>query len=858
VSFSERWRRPLAGGMAAVAAVPLGLVLLHAKSWPGSQVALAGGQAWLASPTQGVVTLIDGASEQVVGLLRVPGAEPGRDLIAVQAGSSAYVVQPATGGVSRLDGRTYEVSRPVQFGEPGAPLSVYPGVDRTYVIDGQRRLASLVDPVTLTVKEQRSMPGRPAPGQSVVDSAGRLWAVDRTGLVWFDSAGQHVRVIDGGDTARLVLVGGRAVLVDPGQRRAGTLRPDGTVESWSCLDLRPGEPAQLLGSTALGRVVAAVPSSGLLVGEGQGGDGCGQVVAVGRPDDDFGPLVETAGLVFVPNRTTGHTTVVDFAAGKVVADLAVAKPGARVELLAKDGIVFWNDLGGAAAGVFRFDGVRWTVGKALTKFGSGGNGSVPVLQPAGKGAKPGAGTGKQPATPRDRDRRPDRPGDQDRPDSRQPDPTDGPPAPDQQRPQDPANPDPGNPDPGNPDPGNPGPTSPGSTDPGASDPPPPRPPVISGITASPTTPVREQVTTFSADVANATGATWSWRLTAVADGRELATAATPNGFDATIPAGVTDVRVDLTVTVTGVGEDSGTQTFSTTNSRAPQVDSVTADPDAPSVGQLVRFTGSENVVKGDGTWAWSVRNVATNDVQGPFPGAFGDDFLRSFQAGQFEVTLSVTFDGVESHASTQVTVADRCQLVRGGTDTVDLLDAASGSIGAGLQSCFGPPPDVTVTTASFLSAGAPQVTAPNPDTGAGGSASVTVSRAADPPMGPERVADAITFRLPNGSNVRYDVLINHRPVISSATCNAVPGTPALVNFSVTFTDDQTNQARSTGVSTARSTRSPSSSTSTCRRTRPAGCTSTWARRTASTSTSSSSPSARTCSTATPPGSTGSA
>lgn len=378
-------RRAMAGGVAAAVVLPAIVVLASASGAPRTKVELSGGGAWLASPTQGLVTLIDGPSDQVVGAVRAPGAQPGDDLSVVQQDSSAYVVNPVQGTVSRVDGRTYEVSTPVRFGDGGrnAPLQVYPGQAGSYIVDGQRRVASIVDPVSLRVRDRLALTAQPGPGQSVVDSAGRLWVVGASGLAWFDGSGQHVRPELGGARARLVLLDGRPVLVDLANSRVGRLTGDGQVSSWSCLELPAGAPTPaLLGSAALGRVLAAIPSTGTLVASGDGNDDCGVTVDVGKPGDTFGALVEVGGFVFVPDRSQGRTTVVDLSARRVVAQLDVVKPGAALELLAKDGLVFYNDLGGDEAGVIRFDGGRWQAGKVLRKFSPGQNGAK-ILTPAG-------------------------------------------------------------------------------------------------------------------------------------------------------------------------------------------------------------------------------------------------------------------------------------------------------------------------------------------------------------------------------------------------------------------------------------------------------------------------------------------
>jgi hypothetical protein len=393
--------RFLSGTLAAAIAGPLTYAWVSAHGLPGTRTELSSGGAWLASPTQGLVTLIDGASEQVVGSVRVPGWRSGDALSVVQSGSSAYMVNGTQGTVSRVDGASYEVSRAVAFADParsGPAVTVYAGRSGTYVVDGQREIASTVDPVTLAVRQQLALAARPGPGQSVVDDGGRLWAVDDRVLVWFDGAGQHVKQGVAGPGSRLVLVGGAPVLVDPGRGQVGRLGGDGTVARWSCL--RTGADSGLLGSAALGRVLAVLPDTGTLVAAGDGDERCGESVPVGKPHDRFGPLVEAAGFVLVPDQTSGRTLVVDMTARQVVADLDVVPPGQRLELLAKDGIVFWNNLDSDEAGVIHFDGQRWTAGRDLHKF-SRGDGGAQILAPNQQG-KPQPGQSGAPKPPAQR------------------------------------------------------------------------------------------------------------------------------------------------------------------------------------------------------------------------------------------------------------------------------------------------------------------------------------------------------------------------------------------------------------------------------------------------------------------------
>jgi hypothetical protein len=61
-------------------ALPAVVLLARADGLPAARAEMSAGGAWLASPSQGIVTLIDGASEQVVGSVRAPAFRAGDDL----------------------------------------------------------------------------------------------------------------------------------------------------------------------------------------------------------------------------------------------------------------------------------------------------------------------------------------------------------------------------------------------------------------------------------------------------------------------------------------------------------------------------------------------------------------------------------------------------------------------------------------------------------------------------------------------------------------------------------------------------------------------------------------------------------
>ena len=73
----------------AVASAALAGTTLLGQGTPAERLALGAGSVWVASPAEGLLTLLDGASEEVVASARVRGA--GHDLDVVQAGTDAYV-----------------------------------------------------------------------------------------------------------------------------------------------------------------------------------------------------------------------------------------------------------------------------------------------------------------------------------------------------------------------------------------------------------------------------------------------------------------------------------------------------------------------------------------------------------------------------------------------------------------------------------------------------------------------------------------------------------------------------------------------------------------------------------------------
>jgi hypothetical protein len=784
------WRVRLTSGVAAVALVPVGLVLSRAAGLPGAREVLAGGGAWLASPSQGVVTLIDGAAEQVVGVVRAPGATGGADFSVEQAGSSAYIVQPGTGTVSRVDGATYDVTAPIRFADPGGLAGVLAGGPGLYIVDGVRRTAVQADPVTLRVRDRLSLAARPGAGQSVVDSAGRLWLVDadRGGLTWFDGAGKHVHAV-GDASSKLVLVQGRPVLVNPKTGRVGRIAADGSVPSWSCLDVRAGDDVRLLGSAVSDRVYAVVPATGTLVEAGLGRDDCTASIEVGKPGDSFGPLVQTAGFVLVPDRTSGKTLIVDPAVGQVVADFAVVKPGARFELVAKDGLVFYNDLDGVDAGVIRLDGERWTLGRALRKYNPS-NAGAGLLTPSGKvppERKPDAGTPPTRQAPTQQ------------PPSQQQPPLDQPPG--QQTGAAP----PGVPPPA---PGASTSSSPpaGQTTSAPPPPPPTQPPVIDALTHTPDVVVRGQAATFAADVQNSTGAgvTWHWAVTdPAAPGTVLAESTDAGTATLTVPdSAPTALQVTLDVT-NPAGTARKTAAFASTTSRAPQIQGLAPDDPTPSLAQNITVAATEQAAGAGATWTWTVTRSDGTVTLAPTQRPAGQPLRQEFDtAGDYTIALHVAFEDAADDARTQVAVRDRCTIEGGNQPPIDMRTGASSQArGVSFVDCFtGTAPPVAQNTAPWLQVATSGFLPPDPATGRGGESVQLIIP--DPAQIPDTipdgsvVPDALSFTATTATGpvtVNVGVQINQPPDVHAVGCETpvTTGGPSRVAGTVRDADTDT-------------------------------------------------------------------
>ena len=203
--------RPRTGGAVAgvttlALAVPLALGAAFGGGYVERLLDLTSGTAWAVSPAQGLVSLVDGASDRVVAGVAVPGA--GHDLRVVQNDAGAYLVDADAGTVALLDPALLAVGRPVRLGTPGAGLHVVQndpdpaGGDGArhvvHVVDPEARTVRRVDPRTLDLLGEATTTAQPGAGQAVAGPHGDLWLVDAAGgtldVAGSPGAGTHVQV----------------------------------------------------------------------------------------------------------------------------------------------------------------------------------------------------------------------------------------------------------------------------------------------------------------------------------------------------------------------------------------------------------------------------------------------------------------------------------------------------------------------------------------------------------------------------------------------------------------------------------------------------------------------------------------
>lgn len=758
-AWGRRTRRPSArrvgvtGGTALVVAVPLALAATGTGHAPQVLDQRSGG-AWVVSSGPGLLSLVDGPTEQVAAALPVPGA--GHALSVAQAHQGTYLLDGDAGTVARVDTGRWRVGTPVALGTPGGPLTVLqnePGPGGpphvVHVVDARARTVTQVDPVTLAVRDTTSLAAQPGPGQAAVADDGALWVVDA-------GAGSLTRVAaatGGADpvktvrrtalataTAQVLLVQGQPVLADPGTGGVAALRPGASVRTTGCLDTRPTDAVQLLGSRTTREVYAAVAGA-LLVAAVDRQD-CTRTVPVGDPTTSrFGPLAQSGRYVFVPDLSTGTTTVVDTTDGDT-ATFELTEPGHRVTLAARDGLVFYDDLDGHRTGVLTLRGDTWSQA-ALDKYDPATGEGTEVVLPDASGADAPA-----PDDPASDDAAP--------PDSAPDDPAVSPTPPAG------AGPDrrpPGAAPPGGrpvvPPGGRPG--TPGAS--GASPSATPTGPAITGLAVAPDPVVLGQPATFTATTTGTgSGTTWAWTLTDPGGG-PVTTSDAATSFTHTVPREADEGTYQLRLTVT-VGTLSATRTLPVTV-RPPGVAITSLAATEPQYAQWSPATVVAEVADAPpgATWTWTAVNDASGEV--PFtPPAPGDPLELDGVGGVGTLTVTLTVDAgsTQDTRSVDIPVVYVCDL---SVQTVELDLPEVGSsddVVVGIPGCL--QEQVTLEVPGWLSGGGTYTLSPSDNS------YLTVTRIGDPPVD-GRNTGAVTVRLEVATPQErsLDVVANTAPVI---------------------------------------------------------------------------------------------
>ncbi|MFG1609201.1 PKD domain-containing protein [Actinoplanes sp. NPDC049265] len=382
-------RRVAAAGAAAAITAGLiaGIVAGADDGYSAEVPRLMSGAAWLPSARTGELALIDGINAEVAA--RVGVTPPGHGFDVVQHDADAYIVDAVDGTVRRVDGATMTAVPPLGHDEPGATVipgasagvRVFAADDVLYALDTVHGLLAEVDPETLAAQRApRPLAAATEPGTAVMDSAGALWTLDaRTGNLSIVSGDRSVVRRDAvtAGAGRLLLAGDEPVLIDLATSDAYALDPDdGTRTATVRLELGNARDPAIGASPRSARVYPTY--RGMVSVCEISGPGCDRAIALTDAGNRLGTPVESGGRLFVPELTHGRVFIVDLGTNTVVARPTVLRPPADFQLVARDGLVFFNDPASQRAGLIRANGDVVAVPKYdRTKPSTGTPGEVP-------------------------------------------------------------------------------------------------------------------------------------------------------------------------------------------------------------------------------------------------------------------------------------------------------------------------------------------------------------------------------------------------------------------------------------------------------------------------------------------------
>jgi len=359
--------RATAAGTAAVIALSVMLLLDLDKGSPASRSRLLSGAAWLYSSQVGLLTLVDGAAAEVAAQAEgVTRRDAGASV--AQDGTTAYVADRSVGAIRRIDGATLrQTESPASRTAARPGLNLYAHLGSLYTVDATRGMLAENNAHTLRVRRTVSLPSSTEVSTVVIDDTQQLWILDDgTGVVHQVDEGQAQQTTAAATprSGQLLLVAGGPVLADLAAGTVVRLGPDADHSTVPPLLPRAeDETLTLGGSSRSDRLLVASSRRVVKVCQTVAQTCSADIPLTGPGGTDLGPPVVAGNHGFVPNYATGTVSVIDLAEQRLVASSEVLPANTRFELLERDGVVFFNEVGSPRAGVIRPNGTVQPVTK---------------------------------------------------------------------------------------------------------------------------------------------------------------------------------------------------------------------------------------------------------------------------------------------------------------------------------------------------------------------------------------------------------------------------------------------------------------------------------------------------------------
>ncbi|MEU0563381.1 right-handed parallel beta-helix repeat-containing protein [Dactylosporangium sp. NPDC006015] len=337
------------------------------------------GTVWLSSRAANFVTLVDGNAAEAAANVAVSA---GPAFTVTQLGRTGYVVNPEGGRITSVDSGTLRMSSASPIAD-AANLALYPAGGALFAVDGARRLAQATDPVTLGRIGSQFQFG----AAELLLTTDRLWTLDpRQGkLRNYTVAGTRMDRASGpaitGLTAEQVAfgaAGNEPFIVDFARHRA-TLPGRGDTVG---LPAEAGSDTLVTGSPDRREFTVVQPAAGRVVRCSFDTGDCGTPVQLPGGPADLRAAVEVGRHLFIADHTRQVIHVVDVDTRSVRSTGRLFDTPAGFELVAQDGVLYFNDPGSEHAGVVHDDGGFVPIRKYNPK--------APSAPPATQSAKPTA------------------------------------------------------------------------------------------------------------------------------------------------------------------------------------------------------------------------------------------------------------------------------------------------------------------------------------------------------------------------------------------------------------------------------------------------------------------------------------